>query len=235
MVSAQRKTIKTKPFRVSGSQLEKMDAGTIKDNEIIFSVLKQIADAFASTFPRTSEVVVHDLSQPQQSIKHIAGDITHRKIGGPITDLVIKALHREGRDIRDRHNYKTTNSDGRVLKSTTVFVRNSCGGVVAALCINFDITDFLNAAFALEIFTSTESGINGSEKAETFAKSISETIEALLQQAIVKIGKQPSSMAIEEKIELVKELENSGSSRSRVVSTKQHYSWGFPNIQFTTI
>jgi predicted transcriptional regulator YheO len=187
-----------------------MDAGTIKDSEIIFRVLRQIADAFVGTFPRTTEVVVHDLSQPQQSIKHIAGDITHRKIGGPITDLVLKALHQEGRDIRDRHNYKTTNSDGRVLKSTTVFIRNSIGDVVAAFCINFDITDFLNASYSLEIFTSTENGINGPEKTETFAKSISETIDALLQQAILKIGKQPSSMTIEEKIALVKELETSG-------------------------
>lgn len=210
MASVQRKLIKTKPDRVSDTQPEQMDGGIIKDSEIIFRVLRQIADAFVSTFPRTTEVVVHDLSQPQQSIKHIAGDITHRKIGGPITDLVLKALHQEGRDIRDRHNYKTTNSDGRVLKSTTVFIRNSIGDVVAAFCINFDITDFLNASYSLEIFTSTENGINGPEKTETFAKSISETIDALLQQAILKIGKQPSSMTIEEKIALVKELETSG-------------------------
>jgi predicted transcriptional regulator YheO len=210
MTTIQRNIIKKKPALSSDIQSKKMDEGINDDSEIIFRVLKQIADAFVSTFPRTSEVVVHDLSQPQQSIKHIAGDITHRKIGGPVTDLVIKALHQEGRNIRDRHNYKTTNSDGRVLKSTTVFIRNSIEDVVAALCINFDITDFLNAAYALDIFTSTENSLNGSEKAETFAKSISETIEALLQQAIVKIGKQPSSMSIEEKIELVKELEISG-------------------------
>jgi predicted transcriptional regulator YheO len=173
-------------------------------------LLKQIADAIFGTFTRDLEVVVHDLSQPQKSIKYIAGDVTHRKIGGPITDLVVKALHQEGRDIRDRHNYKTTSSDGRTLKSTTIFIRDSRGDVVFALCINVDTTHFLNAAYVLNSFISTENDFNDSEKVETFAMSIAETIEVLLEQAVVKIGKRPSSMSIQEKIELVKELEANG-------------------------
>lgn len=194
----------------AGNQPGPKQGQGMSENETIFTILKQIADAIVSTFPRDLEAVVHDLSQPQKSIKYIAGDVTRRKIGGPITDLVVKALHREGRDIRDRLNYKTTSSDGRALKSTTVFIRDSRGDVVAALCINIDMTDFLNAVHVLNSFTSTENDFNGSEKAETFAMSIAETIEVLLQQAVVKIGKQPSSMSIEEKIELVKELEASG-------------------------
>jgi predicted transcriptional regulator YheO len=189
---------------------EKFEKRELLEHEYIFNVLAQISDAIVGTFPRNFEVVVHDLSQPKKSIKHIVGDVTHRKIGGPVTDLVVKALHQEGREIRDRHNYKTNTKDGRVLKSTTAFIRDLKGEVVAALCINFDMTDYLNAAHALEIFTSTVSTFNGPDKAETFASSISETIEALFDQAVAKIGKQPASMPIEEKVELVKELEASG-------------------------
>jgi len=210
MASVQRNKIKEDPNHVAGDFQGPQEGQVLSDRELIFNTLKQIADAIVNTFTRDLEVVVHDLSQPQKSIKYIAGDVTHRKIGGPITDLVVKALHQEGRDIRDRHNYKTTTSDGRVLKSTTVFIRDSRGDVVSALCINVDMTHFLNAAYALNIFTSTENDFNGSEKVETFSMSIAETIEVLLQQAVVKIGKQPSSMSIEEKIELVKELETSG-------------------------
>ncbi|MDF1592702.1 MAG: helix-turn-helix transcriptional regulator [Desulfobacterales bacterium] len=181
-----------------------------QQNDLLFRTLKQIADALVSTFPRAFEVVVHDLSHPQKSIKHIAGDVTRRKSGGPVTDLVVKALHQEGRDIRDRHNYKTTTSDGRALKSTTTFIRNSNGDVAFALCINFDMTDFLNAAHALEILTSAAGAFNGHEKAETFAMTITETFEALFSQAVAKIGKEPASMSMEEKIELVKELETLG-------------------------
>ena len=177
---------------------------------LIFHTLKQIADAIVATFPRAFEVVVHDLSQPQKSIKYIAGDVTRRKVGGPVTDLLVKALHQETGSIRDRYNYKTTTKDGRTLKSTTVFIRNSAGSVVAAFCINFDMTDFLNAIQALGIFTSTANAFNGQGKTETFATSISETIAALFEQAVAKIGKQSAYMTTDEKIKLVKELQDNG-------------------------
>ncbi len=183
---------------------------SMKRNDLVFRNLQQVADAIVNTFPRHFEVVVHDLSRPKKSIKYIAGEVTRRTPGAPVTDLVVKALHREGKNISDRCNYKTTTSDGRTLKSTTVFIRNEEGEVVAAFCINFDMTDYLNAAHALEMFTSTACAFNGSERVETFASSIAETIEALFEQAVAKVGKQSASMSMEEKIELVKELEANG-------------------------
>jgi predicted transcriptional regulator YheO len=72
------------------------------------------------------------------------------------------------------------------------------------------MTDYINATYAMEMFTSTATSFNGQEKVETFAVSITETIEALLEQAVSRVGKQTSSMSKEEKIELVKDLEASG-------------------------
>ena len=189
---------------------EPREGRVARERELIFASLKQIADALVGTFPRVFEVVVHDLSQPQKSIRYITGGVTKRKVGGPVTDLVVKALHQEGKSIRDRYNYKTTTSDGRTLKSTTSFLRDSDGEVVAAFCINFDMTDLLNTAHALEPFTTTMNAFNGPEKVETFATSIGETIQALFQQAAGKTGKPSAYMSTIEKIELVRELEISG-------------------------
>lgn len=184
---------------------------SMTENELLFKTLEQIAEAIVNTFPRSFEVVVHDLSNPQASIRHITGDVTRRKTGGPVTDLVVKALYQEKREISDRYNYKTTTKDGRTLKSTTAFIRNSQGEVVAAFCLNFDMTDYLNAVHALEMFTTTSSLFAGSEtKMETFSTSITETIEALFQQAVAKIGKESASMSMQERIDLVRELESSG-------------------------
>jgi len=182
----------------------------MKENETISQTLIQIAEAIVNTFPRNFEVVVHDLAQPKASIKYIAGDVTRRKPGAPVTDLVVKALHREGRDIRDRYNYKTNTKDGRTLKSTTMFIRNSAGDVVNAFCINFDMTDYLNATAALDIFVSTGKEFNGQEQPETFATNIQETLNALFEQAVSKIGKQPVSLSTEEKVQFVAELEATG-------------------------
>ncbi|MDY0163565.1 transcriptional regulator [Desulfobotulus sp.] len=182
----------------------------MEEKEHLFRILIQIAEAFTAMFPKNFEVVLHDLSEPQQSIRHISGNVTGRKVGGPVTDLVLKALHKEGRGCRDRHNYKTTSRDGRTLKSTTLFIRDRAGEVMAAFCINFDTTDYCNAVHALELFTSTVSGFNGQEKVETFSGSITETIETLFQQAEAKVGKQSATMSMEERIETVRELEANG-------------------------
>lgn len=193
----------------SGGEFSEKDS--IREKELIFNTLKQIADAIVNTFPRAFEVVIHDLSQPQKSIKYIVGDVTKRKIGGPLTDLAIKLMHQEGKNINDRYNYRTTTSNGRSLKSSTSFIRNSNGDIVAGFCINLDITDFINISNILNDFTlTTNYNFNGSEKTETFALTIDETIQALFQQAIAKVGKQSAYMNTEEKIELVKELEANG-------------------------
>jgi predicted transcriptional regulator YheO len=178
--------------------------------EILFSTLEQLANAIAKTFPRNCEAVVHDLSDPQRSVRFIAGDVTRREVGAPITDLVIRALHREGSDIADRFSYKTMSKDGRELKSSTIFFRNLKGQVIGAFCINFDMTDYLNATHALEVFTSASGDFKDNEKVETFASSFTETVEALFQQSVSKIGKHSSSMSRDEKIRLVQELALNG-------------------------
>ena len=71
----------------AASSRESRERKPMGERGLIFHTLRQIADAIVGTFPRAFEVVVHDLSQPQKSIKYIAGDVTQRKVGGPVTDL----------------------------------------------------------------------------------------------------------------------------------------------------
>ena len=51
---------------------------------------------------------------------------------------------------------------------------------------------------------------NVQENHETFAATVGETIEALFEQAVSAVGKQPATMSTEEKTRLVKALENKG-------------------------
>jgi predicted transcriptional regulator YheO len=74
------------------AEKEKSENREFLEKEYIFNMLVQLSDAIVGTFPRNFEVVVHDLSQPQHSIRHIAGDVTHRKIGGPVTDMVVRPV-----------------------------------------------------------------------------------------------------------------------------------------------
>jgi predicted transcriptional regulator YheO len=181
----------------------------MNEKKYIFKTLKQLADGVVNTFGRGCEVAVHDLANVQESLIYLKGAVTKRKLGAPITDLVVRALHQEGNEVTDKFGYKTSTRDGRVLKSTTVFIRNSGGDVIGAFCINFDTTEFSNAAHVLEALVRIDD-FGAHEKTETFAASIGETIDALFEQAVSEIGKQPATMSTEEKTKLVAVLERQG-------------------------
>lgn len=175
----------------------------------IFENLKRLATVMVETFGRNCEAAIHDFEQLPYSLVHIEGEVTRRKPGAPITDLVLRALRREKDEVRDICNYKNVTKDGRTMKSSTTFIRNQTGRVIGAFCVNFDITDYLNSQSLLEDFVqTTHQTVN--HRNETFASSLNETIEALMAQAVRKAGKQPVTMSREEKVQLVQSLEFQG-------------------------
>jgi predicted transcriptional regulator YheO len=179
------------------------------ERDCIFKSLKSIAAAMAKTFGRNCEVAIHDFDLLPNSLIYIEGELTRRKPGAPITDLVLRALRREGNNVADICNYKTITRSGAVLKSSTTFIRDSSGKLIGAFCINFCIVDYLNAITMLQEFTQV-SKVHGEASLETFASSLNETIESLLETAIQKVGKQPATMTKEEKVSLVASLEYEG-------------------------
>lgn len=179
------------------------------ENRNILENLKQVARVMVATFGRNCEVAIHDFEQLPHSMVHIEGIVTGRKPGAPITDLVLRTLRREKDEAKDICNYKTVTKDGRTLKSSTAFIRNNEDRVIGALCINFDITNYLNSIALLDGFVQT-SNQREDHRNETFASTVNETIEALMQQVVSEAGKQPATMSKEEKVQLVQRLEFQG-------------------------
>ncbi|MBW1732004.1 MAG: PAS domain-containing protein [Deltaproteobacteria bacterium] len=179
------------------------------EKEYVFDLLKRVADGVVRTFERNCEVAIHDLANLPHSLIYIAGNVTKRNIGAPITDLVLQALHEQGKNVKDMYNYRTTTSDGRALKSTSIFFRDRNGEVIGTLCINFDTTDYVNASLALEPLITT-GNLADQGKSETFASSVEETIEAIFRQTVSEVGKGPATMSTEEKIKCVEQLERKG-------------------------
>ena len=174
----------------------------MKEKDLIFQTLKQLADAIVSIFGRHCEVVFHDLTHLadlSHSLIHVAGDVTHRKPGAPITNVVVKSLHEEGNEVKDQYNYRTTTRDGRILKSSNIYIRNSRGKVI----------EFLNTMSLMQSFVRTEDS-DISLKRETFASSANETIDSLIDQAVAEMGKQPSAMSTLERTKFIELLEHSG-------------------------
>jgi predicted transcriptional regulator YheO len=180
------------------------------ENQHLFDTLKQLADGITNTFGNTCEVAIHDLKNIKKSLVYLTGDVTHRKLGSPVTDAVIKEIVTHGSAVKDRFSFKTITDDGREIKSTTMFIRDDNNDVVAAFCINFDVTDYLNAIQALEIFAGIKSGKQTKKISEKIAVSVDHTFEVLFEEAVGEIGKRPATMSTEEKINLVRILERKG-------------------------
>lgn len=180
-------------------------------HDLIFQQLVQMAEAVVATFGKNCEACIHDLRNLQDSLVYISGSVTGRKTGAPATDLLVKALKKPAGQLEDMYNYRTVSGDGRILKSSTIFVKDENGTPVYAFCINFDTTEFFNASQALAPFLGQENNLSHDQiSAETFAHAPAETIEALFQQAVLEIGKQPATMNTDEKTHLVELLERNG-------------------------
>ncbi len=172
----------------------------------MFDNFKRIAAVTVQTLGRNCEVAIHDFSQLPHSLVHIEGNVTRRQVGAPVTDLVLRVLRQDKDGVKDMANYKTVTRDGRVLKSSTTFIRSAAGKVIGAFCINYDVTEHLNAIAMLEDFVHT----TDADEDENFAASFGETIESLTAQAVRQAKKQPAMMTKEEKVQLVQTLEFQG-------------------------
>lgn len=172
-----------------------------------------IADAITNNFGENTEVVIHDFENLESSIVYISGDVTHREIGAPATNLVLNGLKN---NIDKMEGYKTVTNDGKILRSTTIFIRDEQQQIIGCMCINYDITDYLYCKAALEKLTvfpkqSTDSSEsaknNGNEFFENNVKSI---IEKMIAEAIEVLNKPIELMNKDEKMTFVKILDEKG-------------------------
>jgi predicted transcriptional regulator YheO len=174
-------------------------------------LLKTIAHSIVQTFgAEVCEVVIHNLSDLEHSIVYIEGDVTHRKIGDSITDLGLAKVSRG--EFADLFNYRTVLDDGATLKSSSTFLHNETGEVWGAFCINFNISPWLQLQRSISLFTNPE---DQNKVSETFNRSIEETIRGMLADCANQIGKSVPKMNHEERIELVRMLEQKGAFRVR--------------------
>jgi len=63
-----------------------------KDVDAYLAFLRPLLNGIAKTFSRNCEVVLHDFRDPEHSIVAIVGDVTHRHIGGTMSQIGLEIL-----------------------------------------------------------------------------------------------------------------------------------------------
>lgn len=183
-----------------------------KNSNKVFLIdcLKILVDGIAKTFGSCCEVVLHDLSNLDRSIVKIAnGHVTGRTLSGSITDEGLKYL-KSGRQEDLLVNYPSVSQDGRLLKSSTIIFRNKNEKPIAAICINFDVTDILNFNMAIQDIFKISEEIKKDKALETFEGDIGSTLNNIADKTISRIVKKNQLIERKDKIEIVRQLEGRG-------------------------
>ena len=154
------------------------------ERDAILRALTPVVDGIAATFGPVCEVVLHDYRRPERSVDAVAGSVTGRTVGGALSEIGMRVLAR-GDDAVDELNYVTRTGAGRLLKSSTMVLRDSAGAVFGALCVNVDVTEVDRVRGLLAALAGT-AGVPADAPVTTFGDDIDSVVEALLDAHLLR-------------------------------------------------
>lgn len=179
--------------------------------------LKQLAHGLTAQFGNSCEVVIHDLTKKDlsRSIVYIEnGHISNRHTGDGPSGIVLETLRSDPTKVKDKLAYLTRTDDGRILKSSTLYIRNEDGRVAYIFSINYDITTLLAMENSLHGLVQTQSLQDVRDKnpsaPQTITHNVTELLDLLIEQAIAKVGKPVALMTKDDKVAVVQYLNNAG-------------------------
>jgi predicted transcriptional regulator YheO len=176
----------------------------------IFQVLKDVGLALRSLLGRSCEVVIHDTSDLENSIVWIEGDVTGRSVGGVMTGLGLERL-RQGK-LPPLINYTTHTDSGKDLRSASIWLRDADDEIFGALCINLDVTPVKAIQAFVRELAPDESR---PELGEEFAADLGDMIDTMIAECEYRLGCGADKMSRDQRIEVVRFLEERGSFQVR--------------------
>ncbi len=173
--------------------------------------LKRLAKGLVEHFGGHCEVVIHDLQSDNLQKTIIAienGHVTNRKIGDGASHIVLDTLNHQEEMLKDSIGYLTKTHDGRVLKSSSIYIKDENGEPQYIFCINYDMTQLSIAEIAIKSLLNLES--SPSTEAEEIPTNVNELLDDLIEQSVKRIGKPVALMSKEDKVNCIRFLNDAG-------------------------
>jgi predicted transcriptional regulator YheO len=173
------------------------------------------------------EVTLHDLTSEHREIVAIANSSQNsgREVGAKLSNLSLHYL--EEKQYLDHDyvtNYKTTGTDGKLMRSATFFIKEEGRSLpLGMLCVNVNITE-------LEYMTTTIKKILGIKEekdiefkmdnpVEILSSPLDEMIDLYINECLEGMGFAsyfvPERLNVDEKIKVVKYLQEKGTFKVR--------------------
>lgn len=173
----------------------------------------RLAHGIAAQFGQNCEVVIHDLESkdPERSIVAIEnGQVTGRKLGDGPSHVVLQAIQ-GGRthQLDDRLAYLTKTADGRILRSSTIFIKDATGRAIGLIGINYDITVLTAAANTLSDLAGN-AGTGQFADPEPIVPNVADLLDDLIEQSVKLVGKPAALMSKEDRVRAIRFLNDTG-------------------------
>lgn len=173
------------------------------------------------------EITLHDISEKSNSIVAIAnGQISGRTIGAPLTSMALKAIANKSYQNQDfKINFSGITNGKKMLRSSTMYIKDDAGKLVGLLCINFDDSRYEELSTKLFQLCHPDEFVEQNivvrsdllqanpdkkEEQEQYPSSISSITDEVILQAVQQDGVPIDRLTPEEKIRIVKLLDEKG-------------------------
>lgn len=174
--------------------------------------LSQVGKALAGQFGENCEIVIHridpnDMNHTIVSIEN--GQVSSRQLGDGPSQIVLETLKKDPAELHDHINYITHTHDGRVLKSSTLYLKDEQGKLEAIFAINYDVSNLIMAENVLHSFMAVETKENPNEP-NFIPQNVNELLDDLIQESVKLVGKPVSLMTKEDKVKSIQFLNSKG-------------------------
>ena len=175
--------------------------------------LKQLAHGLAIQFGSSCEIAIHDLKTKdlERSIVYIEnGHVSNRQTGDGPSGIVLETLQSDPSTIHDKLSYLTKTEDGRILKSSTFYIRDDDGSISYIFSLNYDITAFTAASTAIQSLIATKDKLPDltGDSPRQITHNVNELLDLLIEQAVAKVGKPVAMMNKDDKVAVVQYLDH---------------------------
>lgn len=182
----------------------------MKDIYEQWDLWQNVMDMLEKQFGKTCEIVLHDLTKDyNHTIVDIRnGHITGRSIGGCGSNLGLEVLSGNVEN-GNRYNYVLHTRDGKILRTSSMYIKDDENNTIGSLCINLDITKTVNFEEFLKSYNQYELKEQGQQD-EIFADNVGQLLEYLFAEGEKKVGKAALEMNREEKMRFIAYLDQKG-------------------------
>ncbi|WP_176451580.1 helix-turn-helix transcriptional regulator [Enemella dayhoffiae] len=193
-------------------------AALYADAQAVLTAYAPVLRAIATAGGPNCEAVLHNLEGADVDLGHTImaianGHVTGREVGGPSTSIGLAVQQNPDAD-HDAFGYRGFTSDGRELRCSSIYFRNPAGRIIAALCINVDLSAMQQARAVLDsLLPTTDPGAIAPD--EYIGGDLVSVMDAMITRAIHETGKPVGQLTRDDRIAVLQTLDRQGATQMR--------------------